>query len=463
MAPSIQTEISFRLNDRLVTLDDMSASQTLLDYLRLEKQLRGTKEGCAEGDCGACTVLIGRLAEDGLKYESVTACIRLLGSLHACHVVTVEYLKGEGGELHPVQKAMVDLHGSQCGFCTPGIVMSLYGLWLTNPKPDRAAIEKTLQGNLCRCTGYSPIIAAAQEMAEHGLPEQDCLANERKEIIRQLKSLETNKRIEIGDEIIVPGSVEDLAQTVQQHPDATIVAGSTDAGLWVTKFMRDISPAVFVGGLKDLQKINSDKSGITIGAGVTYTDAFEPLVGYFPQLGPFLDRLGGEQVRNMGTIGGNIANGSPIGDTPPPLIVLGATLTLRSTEGTRDLPLEEFFIEYGKQDRAPEEFVEQIHIPALEPADKFAVYKISKRLDEDISAVCGAFLVSFNDAGNVEKIKIAFGGMAGTPKRASNVESSLLGKPWNEEQVTKAMKLFDEDYEPLSDWRASANYRQQSG
>ncbi len=461
MAASVQTEISFRLNDQIVTLDEVSASQTLLDYLRLDKFLRGTKEGCAEGDCGACTVLIGRMVGDGLKYESVTACIRLLGSLHGCHVVTVEHLKGYDGDLHPVQRAMVDHHGSQCGFCTPGFVMSLYGLWLENPHPNRHEIEKSLQGNLCRCTGYAPIIKAAEAMAENGLPEDDCLMAERKEIIQCLKSLKTENRISMADQIIVPANLEDLARAIEDQPEATLVAGATDAGLWVTKFMRDISPAIFISHLEELQTIDSNANGVTLGAGVSYSDAYGPLVKHFPQLGPFWDRIGGEQVRNMGTVGGNIANGSPIGDTPPPLIVLGATLTLRGTSGNRTIPLEEFFIEYGKQDRAPGEFVEQVHIPALGKNDQFAVYKISKRRDEDISAVCGAFLLRLDEAGSVEAIKIAFGGMAGTPKRASNVEAALIGKPWNEETVAFAIEQFDQDYEPLSDWRASAKYRQQ--
>lgn len=455
--------IRFLLNDQEVSLSSVDPTATLLDYLRLSRRLTGSKEGCAEGDCGACTVLVGRLVKDQLVYESVNACIRFVGSLNACHVVTVEHLAAKDGSLHPVQQAMVDCHGSQCGFCTPGFVMSLYGLWLTNSAPSRAEIERALQGNLCRCTGYEPIVKAAEQMGEKRPSALfDPLTRERDKIIATLTSVISTDTIVLeGDErtLIVPSNVEALASTLAAHPKATIVAGATDVGLWVTKQMRVLNPVVFINHLSELQDIKVDETGISFGAGVSYNAAFECLRAEIPAFGRLIERIGGQQVRNMGTIGGNIANGSPIGDTPPALIALGATVTLRSVSGTRTLLLEDFFIEYGKQDRQPGEFVERIFVPRPKASSHYAIYKISKRRDEDISALCGAFYLE-TDAGRVSTIRLAFGGMAGTPKRARAVEAALLNKPWNEATIQAARDSFDVDYQPLSDWRATADYRQ---
>ncbi|AZO35123.1 xanthine dehydrogenase small subunit [Mesorhizobium sp. M2A.F.Ca.ET.037.01.1.1] len=458
----VRTEIRFILNGGDVALTDVAPDATLLDWLRLNRSLRGTKEGCAEGDCGACTVLVGKLAGDGLVYESVNACIRFVGSLDGTHVVTVEHLRGEPGKLHPVQQAMVDFHGSQCGFCTPGFVMSLYGLWMKTPDPSNAAIEKALQGNLCRCTGYEAIMRAAHAISSYGKAAKDPLAVERKDITARLKALRDGARVEIGSgkaRLIVPAGVDDFAGLLEKEPGATIVAGSTDVGLWVTKHMRDISPAIFIGGLDGLRAISEKDGVITIGAGVTYTEAFETLSKRIPALGPLVDRIGGEQVRNMGTIGGNIANGSPIGDTPPPLIALGAQLTLGKGKKRRTIPLETFFIAYGKQDRQPGEFVEAVHVPVPASGEKFAVYKVTKRRDEDITATLGAFYLTLAKNGTVADIRIAYGGMAATPKRATAVEKALIGKVWSEATVEAAMAEYASDFTPLTDMRASAEYR----
>ncbi|MCA1404829.1 xanthine dehydrogenase small subunit [Ensifer sp. IC3342] len=460
--------IRFILNDTEVALSDVAPTATLLDYLRLERRLTGTKEGCAEGDCGACTVLVGRLSNDGengerLVYESVNACIRFVGSLNATHVVTVERLAAKDGTLHPVQQAMVDFHGSQCGFCTPGIVMSLYGLWLTNDNPSRAAIEKTLQGNLCRCTGYEPIVRAAEAAArERPLAIFDPITRTREAVTERLKALRSTETIVIrkgADCLIVPADATGLATVLDEHPTATIVAGATDVGLWVTKQMRPLNPAVFINGIAELQRIDRTDAGLTIGAGVSYTAAFDALSAAYPAFGQLIDRIGGEQVRNMGTIGGNIANGSPIGDSPPPLIVLGASVTLRSKNGMRTLPLEEFFIAYGKQDRKPGEFVESIFVPALPKGDRFAAYKVSKRRDEDISALLGAFRIGLDEDNRVRTTLVAFGGMAATPKRAKAVEAALIGQPWSEETVRAAQAALESDYQPITDWRATSAYR----
>ena len=462
MATAIRNEIRFLLNGREVTVRDVAPDATLLDWLRLDRSLRGTKEGCAEGDCGACTVLVGKLTAGGLVYEGVNACIRFVGSLDGCHVVTIEHLRGTGGDLHPVQKAMIDFHGSQCGFCTPGFVMSLYELWMRDADPSDAAIEKALQGNLCRCTGYEAIMRAARAISDYGKAASDPLAMERAAVTAKLAALRDGTRVEIGSDkarLVMPADVDDLAAVLEAEPKATIVAGSTDVGLWVTKFMREISPVVFIGHLEGLRGVSEKDGVITIGAGVTYSEAFDLLSQRIPALGALIDRIGGEQVRNMGTIGGNIANGSPIGDTPPPFIALGATLTLRKGNARRTIPLEDFFIAYGKQDRQPGEFVEAVHVPVPSAGGHFAAYKITKRRDEDITAALGAFHLTLAADGTVGSIRIAYGGMAATPKRARAVEAALLGRPWTEATVEAALEAYSEDFTPLTDMRASAEYR----
>ncbi|WP_395816632.1 xanthine dehydrogenase small subunit [Devosia sp.] len=453
--------LRFLLNDAEVALDEVPATQTLLDFLRLERRLTGSKEGCAEGDCGACTVLVGRLRGGELAYESINACICFTGSLDGAHVVTIEHLSRADGPLHPVQAAMVAEHGSQCGFCTPGIVMSLYSLWMREAQPGQLSAELALQGNLCRCTGYAPIIRAAKSISSHGSVVEDPLVKHREATKARLRALRDGKRVEIGTgkgRLIVPASVDDLAEIYAAEPTATLVSGATDVGLWVTKFMRDIGPVIFIGDLKDTQSISDSAEGMTLGAGVTYTRARAAMVQKYPQLTELWDRIGGEQVRNAGTVGGNIANGSPIGDTPPPLIALGASVTLRKGKSRRVVKLEEYFIAYGKQDRQPGEFVESVFIPALPAGDQFACYKITKRRDEDISALCGAFRVTVAE-GVVKAAVIAFGGMAATPKRAKAVETALVGKPWTTETIEAALPAFGIDYQPISDMRASAEYR----
>lgn len=462
-AAPIRSELRFILNGQDVALRDVAPDHTLLDWLRLSRSLRGTKEGCAEGDCGACTVLVGRLTPQGsLVYEGVNACIRFLGSLDGCHVVTVEHVAGAGDRLHPVQQAMVDYHGSQCGFCTPGFVMSLYALWMQSPNPSDEQIETALQGNLCRCTGYEPILRAARAISEYGGTDKDPLLTERATMIARLKGLRDGARVEIGEgsqRLIVPADLGDFAAVLEASPTATVVAGSTDVGLWVTKHMRNISPAVFIAGLDELKSISVKDGTVSIGAAVTYSEAIETLSQHIPALGPLINRIGGQQVRNMGTIGGNIANGSPIGDTPPALIALNASLTLRKGAQRRTILLQDFFIAYGKQDRQPGEFVEAVHVPVPPATEKFAVYKVTKRRDEDITATLGAFRLALAADGTVATILIAYGGMAATPKRAFAVEKALVGQPWTEATVEAAMEKYAEDYTPLTDMRATAAYR----
>lgn len=459
--PVVRQHIQFLRNDRPIRLAEVGASDTLLDFLRLDQRLTGSKEGCAEGDCGACTVLVGRLHDGKLLYEPVNSCIRLLASLDGCHLVTIEHLRGKGGALHPIQQAMVDQHGSQCGFCTPGIVMALYALFMANPSPERAAIDTALQGNLCRCTGYAPIIKAAQTMADYAGNDEDLLVAERQAITQQLTQMQDGARVVTykGEQTaILPADLDDLATILEDEQNPTLIAGCTDVGLWVTKFLHDISPAIFIGHLPQLKTIETKEDALVLGAGVTYSEAEEAMLAHYPHLGAYWNRIAGPQVRNMGTIGGNIANGSPIGDMPPVLMALGARIILRKGAERREVLLDDFFIDYGKQDRQSGDFLESIIIPPSNPSSLHAAYKISKRRDEDISTLAAAFYLTMEEE-VITEARIAFGGMAATPKRASQAEQALVGGAFTLPNLMAAAELLEQDFTPLSDWRASAAYR----
>ena len=461
-APHAAAPIRFLLNQTEIVLTEAGPGDTLLDFLRLGRRLTGTKEGCAEGDCGACTVLAGRLHEGQLIYEPVNACIRFLAACHGCHIVTVEHLRSPDGGLHPVQRAMVDHHGSQCGFCTPGIVMALYGLWMTTPSPSVVQIETALQGNLCRCTGYEPIVKAALAAGRAGGQMADALAVERDAVAAKLAAIAPGADVVRGPErAVVPGSVDEFAAVLAAHPQATIVAGATDVGLWVTKMMRPISPAIFIGHLMKGIEIGPDpdpEGDIRIGAGVTYSEFAPVAAAEFPEAHDYLLRIGGWQIRNAGTIGGNIANGSPIGEMPPLLIALNARIVLRHGDTRREMALEDYFIAYGKQDRRPGEFLETVIIPKKRGAI-IAAYKLSKRVAADISAVAAGFRIMVAD-GRMTDARIAFGGMAGMPKRATHAEAALTGAPFAAESFEAAAKAVAQDFEPLNDFRASLAYRQ---
>ncbi|MBA4223926.1 MAG: xanthine dehydrogenase small subunit [Methylobacterium sp.] len=453
--------VRFLLGDELVEIASCDPTRTVLDWLRLDRRRIGTKEGCAEGDCGACTIVVGRLDGDRLRYEAINACIRFLPTLDGCHVLTVEHLKAPDGTLHPVQQAMVDCHGSQCGFCTPGFIMSLLALWLNERAPSVQRIEDALAGNLCRCTGYEPIIAAAQRM-DSAERKNDRFVAGMPATVARLKALADGETIAIGDgerHFYAPATVEALAELVSTHPQATLVAGATDVGLWVTKGMRRLDPVIYLGRIDALRGISDEGDHLRFGAIANQIAVREALATISPQLDEMMRRFGGEQVRNAGTIGGNIANGSPIGDLPPALIALGATLVLRKGSERRQLPLEAFFLDYRKQDRQPGEFVETVLVPKLPAGALFHISKISKRFDEDISAVCGAFYLTLDAAGRVGEARLAYGGMAGIPKRAKAAEAALLGRSWDEAAVAAAIAALAQDFTPLTDMRASANYR----
>lgn len=447
--------IKFILNGYEQVVKDLPPTMTVLEFLRTRKNLKGTKEGCAEGDCGACTAVLGTLEDNKITYRAINTCIAFIPVLDGRSLITVEHLKSlAGGDLHPVQDAMVKCHASQCGFCTPGFVMSITALNQNKKNATDTEIQDALAGNLCRCTGYRPILDAARLSNKQDNP---CLPDD-PAILAPLQREKTFFYEANGQKFFAPVTPEDLADIYGRHPDATLLAGGTDVGLWITKAHHDLRTIIYTGNISALHEITKTEKDMTIGAAVPYAQAFEPLAVYDESFEELLRRLGSTQIRNSGTLGGNIANGSPIGDGMPPLIALGARITLRSATGIRTLALENYFLDYKKQDRKPGEFLEKIIIPAKANDVLFKTYKVSKRFDQDISAVCGGFSVRLED-GIIKEARLAYGGMAATPRRAQNAEAALNGQKWTEDTACAAMTALDRDFAPLSDMRASAAYR----
>ncbi len=451
--------IQFRKQGRTIRLDRFVPQSTVLDWLRLDERATGTKEGCAEGDCGACTVVIAREHDGRLVYEPVNACIATLGQLDGGELITVEDLAHEG-KLHPVQTAMAAGHGSQCGFCTPGIVMSLFAHFHgEGERTDRAGISDCLAGNLCRCTGYRSIVDAAREACAG--PAMDRFAANEAGTIAALRELDDHADVFVGDEsgfFAAPASEASLASLYQRHPDARIIGGATDVGLWITKKLATLDKIIHVGRA-GLDKIEETADAWHIGASVTLARATPPLASIDPDIAEILRRFGSVQVRAAGTVGGSIANASPIGDLAPLFIALGGSVELRKGDAVRALPLEQFFIGYGKQDREPGEFIRRLIVPKLPAANLFRAFKVSKRFDEDITTVLGAFRIGV-DGGRIASARIAFGGMAATPKRATAVESQLVGAALHDAGTWRlAAERISDDFTPLTDMRASAEYR----
>ncbi|NOW46115.1 xanthine dehydrogenase small subunit [Novosphingobium sp. SG751A] len=436
--------IRFLLDGQVMKIE-AGAQETALHLIRERLGRKGTKEGCGEGDCGACTVLLGEIVGSTVQWRAVNSCILFAPMLDGKALVTVESL-GAPDRLCAVQGEMVARHGSQCGFCTPGFIMSLEGRARGGLGTVGRPVADVLSGNLCRCTGYGPILDSAAACPPAPRDDGDVLAG--------LTGLPRGE----GENWHAPRSADELAALLMAYPEARIVAGATDVGLWVTKQLRDLGRVIFIGDVADLRGIGENEAGVTLGAAVRYSESWDVLARLHPDLGELMRRIAGTPVRNAGTIGGNIANGSPIGDMPPALIALGATLTLRRGDMRREMALEDYFLAYGKQDRREGEFVESVFIPRPASDAVIAIIKLSKRFDSDISAVLGAFHLSIED-GMIARARIAFGGMAATPKRAHATEEALIGKAWEEATIEAAIPALSRDYQPLSDVRGSSAYR----
>ena len=453
----MRDHIQFLLNGETVTERHLDPTMTVLQYLRERRMQTGSKEGCAEGDCGACTVMLGELVDGKVRRRSVNACILFMGTLDGKEIRTIESL-GTPDEPHEIQKLVAEKHGSQCGFCTPGIVMTLAALQADDTPKTRDNIDEALAGNLCRCTGYGPIIDAAMAMKATTTINDNSA---------ELTTLQHNETIRLSAHVYGvekrfydPKTLDELTRLITKHPDATLLAGGTDIGLWVTKHHKTLSTIIYLGNVDALNTITEDRDTLHIGAGVKYADALNQLGALYPHMDTVMRRIGATQVRNLGTIGGNIANGSPIGDMPPLLIAAGAKLVLGGAEGERTIPLADYFIDYGKQDLRTGEFVKSITIPKPRANQNYFAYKISKRFESDISAVCMAMSFDLED-GVCTNVCIAYGGMAATPKRAIASKKTLEGNDWTEINVRKAMTALTSDFTPIDDMRATKDYRMQ--
>ena len=452
--------LRFVLGHRPHALPDVAPDRTLLDVLREDLRCTAVKEGCASGDCGACTVAVAEAEEGGrLHWRAINSCIRLAHSVEGMAVFTAEDIAGEGGRLHPAQRAMLECHGSQCGFCTPGFVMSLFTL---HRQRDGVAVSRdealhALSGNLCRCTGYRPILDAAQTM--HHWPD---VPLDESGLLQQLKLLAQGGRAPVADSAsnfyATPTTVSELLRLRAAHPQALIAAGTTDVGLWVTKQHRRFGQIIDVTRVTELRRIERGAHSLSIGAAASLTEAFDALAESRPQLKPFFDRFAGLPVRESGTLGGNVANGSPIGDSMPLLIALGATLVLASTRGERTLPIEDFYLAYRKTALAPDEVLARIEVPQPTPHEWLRADKISKRFEDDISAVCLAVALQVED-GVIHSARIGAGGVAAVPARAIQTEAALAGQQCAEAIFDAAATVLEAEFKPLSDMRASSAYR----
>lgn len=488
--------IRFCLNGSWIEESAVSSDMTLLRYLRTQKALHGTKEGCGSGDCGACSVLLGELSVDDKsdrrwQYQAINSCITFVAQLDGKSLITVDALATKGSakektpdRLHPAQQAMVDYHGSQCGFCTPGIVMSLAALHenqrLTkNSEPaDHYKIIDALSGNLCRCTGYRPIIEAAENMNKYqnnstdvgqvGIwqPEAEKKLEEPVDVEAETEAglFQAASNADIASQSWSPKTEDQLKALLAQHPEARMVAGGTDIALDVTQMNRRLPELIAINDIASLKTITIEDDAILIGAGVTYSQMEVILNEHFPEFGQLLHRFASRQVRNSGTMGGNVANASPIGDTPPVLLALEACIELASNEGNRWMPLNEFFLDYKKTEQKQGEYLRMIRIPRLRSNQALKVYKISKRLEDDISAVLAAFKFTLEGKSGkkiVTAVSSGFGGMAGIPKAAINLEQALVNEPVSMEAFEEAAQVMDQDFAPMTDVRATSEYRMQ--
>ena len=457
--PASVPTIRFVLNGREMRVQGIEPDLTVLRWLREHAMLCGTKEGCAEGDCGACTVAVAMPdGRGGLTRRTENACIRLMPQLHGLAVETIEHLgEGRPDGLHPIQRELIDRHGSQCGFCTPGIAMQLYGAHENGELTDRAGVTDALSGNLCRCTGYGPIIEAGEAVGRTPpvTREDDARVAGLLDEIAAGGSLAYEQG---GRSFHQPRSEDELAALLMQNPEATVLAGGTDVGLWVAKLHRRMDAFIEIGRVEGAARVGAIIDGLRVGMAATHRDFHRAIAGRHPDLDTLMRRFAGAQTRNVGTVCGNVANGSPIGDLNPTLIALGASVNLRRGDERRSVPIEDFFIAYGQQDRRAGEFVSSIDVGELREGDLFHCSKVSKRIESDISAVLGAFHLRM-DGERIAGARLAFGGMAATPKRAANAEAALIGRRFDEEAVEAAAAALADDFTPLTDMRASSAYR----
>ena len=452
--------IKFLLNNELVTLEKDAAEVSVQQYLRDQKALTGSKEGCAAGDCGACTVVLGEIApsQTDIFYRSVNSCITLMAALHGKQLITVEHLS-DGNTLHPVQQAMVEHHGSQCGFCTPGFVMSMFALYHTDQPATRETVNTALSGNLCRCTGYRPIIDATIDSCAHR--DADKFTVQESEVLKQLQAIAAETSTPVINKVYLPSSREAMAALLEEHPDARFVAGSTDLSLEYTQQLKTLPTLVSTTQVKECRELKVDEQAVTVGAALPLSDIAPVLHEHFPQLHELIDRFASLPIRNQATLGGNVANASPIGDMPPVLLALNATVIIDNGSKYREVPADTFFTGYRQTVLADKEWISAIRFNHLDEQTQLKAYKVSKRHEDDISAVCAVFTVTLEN-GSVSAISSGFGGVAATPVSCEELEQRLLGKTWSDQSTRQlGMKILAEAFSPIDDVRASASYRKQ--
>ena len=452
--------ISFLLNNEITTIDQARADLTLLEYLREQQKLTGTKEGCASGDCGACTVVLAEVANNGdltnssLEYRAINSCVTFLSALHGKQLITVEHLP-DGKDLHPVQQSLVEHHGSQCGFCTPGFIMSMFALYQQSEQPDREAVIQALSGNLCRCTGYRPIIDATLSVCQN--TSTDKFKQTETQTVKRL--IDIRKQGISTDNLLIPTSRQELASAKADYPKASVFAGSTDLALQVTQQLQSFDKLIALGAVPDLNQLVEQPQGLLMGAALPFGKIESSLLKHFPQLSELLWRFAATPIRNQASLGGNVANASPIGDMPPALLALNAVIHVDNGQQKRTIAASEFFLDYRKTALETSEWIEAIFIPFVEPTNLVRAYKISKRYEDDISAVCAVFNAQII-AGKVQSITSGFGGVAAIPATVSELNSQLKGKTWSStETFEMGNEILKQAFSPLDDVRASKSYR----
>ena len=451
------SNIDFIYQNRIFKIQNPDPNETLLNYIRTKLKKTGTKEGCAEGGCGACTIVLGELKNNEINYKAINSCITFLTTLQGKQLILVEDLISKEGSLHPVQQAMVNYHGSQCGFCTPGFIMSLFSMFKKNSKFKDNEIKDSIAGNLCRCTGYQPIIKAAKSLKNKN--KIDHFSKNKKNTINLLKKI-NNKSVVIYNKekkYFAPRYVQELKQILKKNSNVNFLSGGTDLSLIVTKERKDLSSIIYMNSIRELNYIKNNNKYIEVGASTSLIELENYIKKYYPDFTKILKRYGSPQIRNVATLAGNIATASPIGDCLPLLLSLNAQVVLQDLKKTKILFLDDFFISYRKTKLKKGQFIHSIRIPLFKE-NTFKAYKVSKRFDDDISSVCAAFNLGILK-NKIQSVRIAYGGMAAIPKRAIYCEKILLNSLITDDIINKAKKALEKDFKPISDMRASGLYR----